>query len=85
MKSTSKADIACEIDDEECTIEVYSWGYFTPAKLYGHPDTWCPEEGEPHEYAVLDKNGNEIELSERQHEDVLKEIDEYLLSKSDRD
>lgn len=27
----------------------FSGGYYTPAKLTGHPDSWMPEEGEPPE------------------------------------
>ena len=37
-------------------IEVTSFTPWRPARLYGHPDSWAPAEGEI-EWSVLDRHG----------------------------
>lgn len=59
------------IDDEPCLILVTYFEPYRPAKLTGHPDTWCPEEGGELEWTVLDVEGNpapelEKRLTERE-------------------
>lgn len=43
-------------------VEVtYNPGYYTPAKLSGNPDNWCPAEGEdPEIISVIDADGKDI-------------------------
>ncbi|MHA2069028.1 MAG: hypothetical protein ACXABY_32095 [Candidatus Thorarchaeota archaeon] len=48
------------------------YGYYTPANLSGHPDNWCPEEGEQEvefiEMTVKDENGLEVSKTDNEKE-----------------
>lgn len=51
-----------DANDEDYDVSVeYNEGYFIPAKLSGHPDSWAPAEGEdPEITSVKDVDGNEL-------------------------
>lgn len=63
-------------NDEEFDVHVeYNAGYYTPAKLSGHPDSWAPAEGEdPEITSVKDVDGNELveKLSDQQMDRLVK-------------
>lgn len=53
--------------DAEIDVE-FNPGYYVPAKLSGHPDSWAPAEGEDHELVS-------VTLSEWADTDIVRNLD----------
>ncbi len=47
-------EIDLSIGDFDFTLDIsiLAYGYFKPAKLTGHPDSWYPEESDPTEWEI---------------------------------
>lgn len=69
------------LDGEEVEVEVdieveFQAGYYAPARLHGHPDSWAPEEGEsPEILSVKILEGGQDILSTLSREDLDRLID----------
>lgn len=61
--------VTVEIHDVEVDVEVtFNPGWYTPAKLSGHPDSWTPAEGECAEIESIIltlESGRKVNLTDR--------------------
>jgi hypothetical protein len=68
-----------------CIVRVTYWEPYVPAKLYGHPDSWYPEEGGYGEWEILDRNSRpapwlEVKMTRKD----IAEIDQLVFDRMER-
>lgn len=60
--------VELEVDREDAyhlydvEVEVTSYEPYTPARLHGNPDFWCPAEGGEVEYDIISIDGEDSEI-----------------------
>lgn len=69
--------------EEELEVEITleaNPGYYIPANLYGHPDTWAPSEGEPAEVTRvwLAEGDVTVDLLPHLSSDAVRELESFV-------